>query len=73
MSNDTLFKFHKLNHEGIEKANRIQRGFTEFLKDIEEIVPAGRELAIVRTKLEEACFFAKKGMAVMPENQELPK
>lgn len=32
----------------------------------------GREFAIVMTKLEEACFFAKKAMALQPENQ-LPK
>jgi len=28
-----------------------------------------RKLALVRTKLEEACFFAKKAMAESPENQ----
>jgi hypothetical protein len=29
-----------------------------------------REMAIVRAKLEEAAFFAKKSMAVNPVNQE---
>jgi hypothetical protein len=27
----------------------------------------------VRTKLEEACFFAKRGLASLPENQQDPK
>lgn len=32
--------------------------------------PGAREMAIVRTKLEEACFFAQKSMSRKPENQE---
>ena len=31
----------------------------------------GREMAIVRTKLEEACFFAKRAMAQRPESQHV--
>jgi len=30
----------------------------------------GREMAIVRMKLEEACFFAKKAMASQKHNQQ---
>lgn len=30
----------------------------------------GRHLALVTTKLEEACFFAKKSISLKPENQE---
>jgi len=32
-------------------------------------MPQGRELAIVRTKLEEACMFAVRGVALAPENR----
>jgi hypothetical protein len=31
---------------------------------------ASRRLSIVKTKLEEACFFAKKAMANQKENQQ---
>lgn len=66
---DTLFKFHKLNSDGIVKATKIQEIFEETLEALTDHVPAGRELSIVKTKLEEACFFAKKGMAIQKENQ----
>jgi len=65
-----LFKFHKLNEEGKTKAIEIAEVFSDLLSHLESIIPEGRELSIVRTKLEEACFFAKKGMAIRPENQE---
>jgi hypothetical protein len=61
---------HLLNDQGKAKAQRIALGFDDLLKELEEIVPAGRELALVKTKMEEACFFAKKGMA--RENSDGP-
>lgn len=64
-----MFKFHKLNQIGQDHAVEIQRIFEKALGAIEQAVPAGRELSIVKTKLEEACFFAKKGMAVQAVNQ----
>lgn len=51
----------------------MQTMFQEFLIRIEDICSnsdAGREMAIVRTKLEEASFFAKRAMAMNPENQK---
>jgi len=65
-----IFKFHKLNETGIDKAKQIQDIFTTTLRTLESLLPASRELSVVTTKLEEACFFAKKGMAVVRENQE---
>jgi hypothetical protein len=67
---DPLFQFHRLNPVGVEKAVRIAEIFTTTLTDLQVLCPNSREFSIVKTKLEEACFFAKKSMANVPENQE---
>lgn len=64
------FQVHMLNGDGKAKAGAIAETFNDCLNRLLEICPAGRELAIVRTKLEEACFFAKKAMANDPQNTE---
>lgn len=74
------FTTHRLNEAGIAKAREIGQAFDALLEKIERVCDAGtqkgptggngRELALVRTKLEEACFFAKKAMAVQECNQE---
>lgn len=79
---NALFQSHRLNNHGLANAQLLGRAFDELLTKVESIVksagttaaPAesGRSLAIARTKLEEACFFAKKSMAQLPENQEYP-
>ena len=64
------FAVHKLNKEGMDKATQLAAGFSDFLNLVESLVgPDGREMSIVRTKLEEASFFAKKSIAIRPENQ----
>jgi len=63
-----LFRVHKLTPDGLALAADIAEAFTM----VEYVITAsaGREsesrrcLAIARAKLEEACFFAKKAMAV---------
>ncbi len=62
------FQVHMLNEEGKTKAKAIAEAFDECLYRLEQLCPVGRELAITKTKLEEACFFAKKAMASAPEN-----
>lgn len=57
------FKVHMLNEEGRDKAAKIAEAFDKLLTEVGELCPPGRELSIVVTKLEEACFFAKKAMA----------
>jgi hypothetical protein len=72
------FATHKLNAEGMAKAVAIGMGFELLLAGLEktvELAPdarglGARQMAIVRTKLEESCFFAKKAMAVQAKNQE---
>lgn len=77
-----LFGGHKLNETGEIKALSLAGLFDDTLRIASGLMGPkvntaanpniARELAIVRTKLEEACFFAKKAMAMQPENQEIP-
>lgn len=67
---DVLFAFHKLNEDGQARAVVIAERFDTLLNDLKRICPDSREFSICKTKLEEACFFAKKSMAMKPENLE---
>lgn len=58
------FEVHTLTDDGIAKAGAIADAFDALLNTIIEIIPNGRELSLVKTKLEEASFFAKKAMAM---------
>ena len=64
------FEVHKLNEAGIGKAVHIAGDFSSLLGSLMTVCPEGREMSIVKTKLEEACFFAKKAMAKDEANQQ---
>ncbi|MEE9510329.1 MAG: hypothetical protein V3V81_07535 [Candidatus Bathyarchaeia archaeon] len=57
------FDVHILTEDGIGKAKEIATIFNNTLNLLKIVCPDGREFSIVKTKLEEACFFAKKAMA----------
>ena len=59
------FEVHRLTEQGLDAANSIASEFDQLLTTLERDigVPEGREWSIVKTKLEEACFFAKKAIA----------
>jgi|LakMenE18May11ns_1017448.scaffolds.fasta_scaffold8146305_1 hypothetical protein len=61
------FQTFKLNPAGIQSATKIAEEFSVLLGKLEQMIPDGRELSIVKTKLEEAAFFAKRGMAKHPK------
>lgn len=67
------FQVHILNEQGIDRALQLGDAFSEFLDKLEVLVPAGRERALVVTKLQEASFFAKRAIALLPENQKEAK
>lgn len=66
-----LFQVHRLNQDGMYKANEIAHAFNDLLVRLEILCPDGREFAIAKTKLEEAAFFAKKAMANDAKNGEV--
>ena len=67
---DPLFTVHMLNETGKTKATKIAYVFTNCLHELETLCNTkSREFSLVRTKLEEASFFAKKSMASCSENQ----
>jgi hypothetical protein len=69
-SRNSEFVVHKLNDRGFKKAEQVRDLFDNFLNSLMPLLgPSYREVAIIRTKLEEACFFAKKSIAQDPINQ----
>lgn len=65
-----LFKYHSLKPSAINKTELVAEAFSQLLTTLEEVCPPiTREFSIVKTKLEEACFYAKKSIANAPENQ----
>lgn len=63
------FEAYVLNETGIQQAQAVAHTFDLALTTLVLINPiASREMSIVRTKLEEACFFAKKAVANNPIN-----
>lgn len=66
------FKVHKLNDVGMSKAREIAAAFEQLVLRLDEsgVQFNPRYRALVMTKLEEACFFAKKAMASDPGYHE---
>lgn len=69
MKTHELFDVHMLNDEGKGKALEIAKVFTVLLNSLETMIPEGRNMSIVKTDLQRACFFAKRAMAEDPNNQ----
>ena len=65
------FTVHRLNALGLSVAEEIAKIFQSALDDLDLLVPQGRERALVVTKLQEACFFAKRAACSSSANQEL--
>lgn len=64
------FRYHSLNQTGIDACTKIREGFTALLNLVEATAPASRERSLVVTKLQEACNWAVRSVAVQPANQE---
>jgi hypothetical protein len=65
-----LFSTVKLSVEGVTKVGYLREDFSRLLEDIESVLPGNsREISIMRTKLEEASFYAVKALRNYKENQ----
>jgi len=67
------FRVHKLNETGLARAEALAELFSWCLNEIERNVGPNadpRYVALTRTHLEHACFFAKKAMAGQYRFQE---
>lgn len=66
------FDVHMLNVQGIIRAKDLAAEFSALLNKIEKYggAVAHRELALARTQLQTASFWAKRAMALNPENQK---
>lgn len=71
---DTIenFRSHKSNAEGIKNMDAIRSALTTVAMSISSLCPEGRELALARTKLEEAMFWANAAIARQGEDYEVP-
>jgi hypothetical protein len=68
------FEHVELNEQGKDSARKISHHFQELTEKLEEQLgnESSRELSLVFTKLQEACFFAKTALNNNPNNQEHP-
>ncbi len=66
---DSLFEVHRLNDDGMKCAEEIAAAFNDCLSRLRGLCAEGREFSLVKTKLEEAAFFAKKAMSTQPRYQ----
>lgn len=64
------FQTFKLNARGHAKADEVTEAFDALLTKLCKDVASSRELSIAKTKLEEACFFARKAVARDPANHD---
>lgn len=64
------FARHALNDGGVARAHDITKLFSIFLTQLEcHTGTDGRDVALMRTKLQEASFHATRAIACDPENQ----
>lgn len=70
MEIDSLFKVHLLNEDGKLLAVKMAEDFTTLLSSLSAVLQDSRDFSIVKTKLQEACFFAKRALATQERFQE---
>lgn len=68
---DPLFASRRLNTDGVAYAHKVEELFSDLLHTLQYVLPEGREFSIVKTKLEEASFYAKKALSKQDKYTEV--
>lgn len=67
------FTSYPLSTEGFDKVTQTRIAFDALLESLKTLCPESREFSLVKTKLEEASFFAVKSISQLPANQKAPE
>lgn len=67
------FRHVALSTGGTNATDKVGAIFSDALTRLETVIPPCREHSIVVTKLEEACFFAKRAIARFHEERTAPE
>ena len=73
MSNPGPFDHVRFNEMGMAKSQEVRRAFDNLLEFVASRCggsSGGRELALVKTNLQQAAFWAQKSIAESGENRE---
>lgn len=63
-----MFETHKCNESGFAEIATFKTQIAHALREVDGLLPEGREKSIFKTKIEEAIFFGTKSIASKPEN-----
>ena len=57
------FYSKNLNEDQLDRVDTVKRNFSQLFDYLDSCIPTGREKALYKTKLEEACMWAVKAIA----------
>lgn len=63
-----MFETHKCNERGFAQIATFKTHIAHALREVDDLLPEGREKSIFKTKVEEAVFFGTKAIASNKEN-----
>ena len=64
------FYDYKLNEQGVQDVKMLKHLFSDFQQNVLLMLKPSREASIVKTKLEEAGFYATRAIASHEENHD---
>ena len=60
---DNIYTYHPATPEALEKYQKIRDAAKAYSKLLDELCPAGRELSVAQTNLEQVVFWANASVA----------